>query len=188
MIKKNPVHIIIIIIIMSVSILIIERAGTIKSLKWKSYDESLIYKKAGFRSNEGFAKQTTWSVTVDKKKYNIALYAKKNGKATQENKYDYPPPVDKELYFGNNILINYDEDGAPVHLTEPDWKKVYEHLFGGFEDIGQSEDDSEDEAKDIYNDLDKTANGYAKDGFIVSDKEDDDYIDCGSELSEEEYI
>ena len=175
---------------MSVSILIVERGGTIKPLKWKSYDEALIYKKAGFRSSDGFEKQTTWNVKLDKK-YNISLYAKKTGKATQENKYDYPPPVDKDLYFGSNILINYDDEGNPVNLLETEWNKVYEHLFGGFEDIGVSEEEEEeDESKDVYNDLEKSKQGYAKDGFIVDDEDtgEEEYMECDSELSEEEYI
>jgi len=175
---------------MSVSILIVERGGTIKPLKWKSYDEALIYKKAGFRSSDGFEKQTTWNVKLDKK-YNISLYAKKTGKATQENKYDYPPPVDKDLYFGSNILINYDDEGNPVNLLETEWNTVYEHLFGGFEDIGVSEEDEEeDESKDVYNDLEKSKQGYAKDGFIVEDEDtgEEEYMECDSELSEEEYI
>ena len=175
---------------MSVSILIVERGGTIKPLKWKSYDEALIYKKAGFRSSDGFEKQTTWNVKLDKK-YNISLYAKKTGKATQENKYDYPPPVDKDLYFGSNILINYDDEGNPVNLLETEWNTVYEHLFGGFEDIGVSEEEEEeDESKDVYNDLEKSKQGYAKDGFIVEDEDtgEEEYMECDSELSEEEYI
>ena len=114
-------------------------------------------------------------------KYNISLYAKKTGKATQENKYDYPPPVDKELYFGSNALVSLDGDGVPQDLTKKMWDKIYEHLFGGFEDLNDTEDESDDE-NDVYNELEKTKSGYAKDGFIV---DDDDLSDDASDDSDE---
>lgn len=171
----------------SVRILIVDKGGSIKELNWKNYVESEIYKKAGFRNDEEFKERTNWKVKLDTKKYNISLYAKTKGRAGQENKYDYPPPVDKELYFGSNVLINYDNDGNPRDLKLKEWEKVYEHLFGGFEDLNDEEESSDE--TDIYNDLEKTKHGYAKDDFIVDDDEDDDDdYECESELSEEEYI
>ena len=53
------------------------------------------------------------------------------------------------------------------------WKRVYEHLFGGFEDLGdESEEESEDELDSVPPEK-KTKNGYLKDGFVV-DPEDED--------------
>ena len=34
-------------------------------------------------------------------KYYINVYGKTNGKASSENKYDFPPPIDNTLFFGN---------------------------------------------------------------------------------------
>ena len=31
---------------------------------------------------------------------------KDSGRAGSENKFEFPPPVDNELYFGNCILLN----------------------------------------------------------------------------------
>ena len=169
----------------SVKILIIDKTATIKELKVKKFSEEDLYKKCGLTQNKDFEKQTTWNVSLKGNTYNISLYAKKEGRAGQENKYDYPPPVDKELYFGSNALVYFDDNGVPQDLTKKQWEKIYEHLFGGFEDLDGSEEESTDET-DAYNELEKTKSGYAKDNFVVDDV-DDDY-DCESELDEEEYI
>ena len=80
-------------------------------------------------------------------------------KAGQENKYDFPPPVDSALYFGKCVLTNQGGD-----LSLVDWNRIYEHLFGGFEDLNsEGEEDDDDE----YDELPTTATGYAKDGFVV---------------------
>lgn len=55
-------------------------------------------------------------------------------------------------------------------LRAADWEKIYEFLFGGFEDIGT--EDSEEEEEDEGDDVPKTKDGYVKDGFIVDDSDD----------------
>lgn len=172
----------------SVKILIVDKTGTIKELKVKKFSEDDLYKKCGLTQTKDFKKQTTWNVSILDKHYNIALYAKNDGRAGQENKYDYPPPVDKKLYFGANALVQYDNNGVPSDLTINLWEKIYEHLFGGFETLNSDEVESDDE-KDEYNELVKTKTGYAKDNFVIDDDEDmEDEYDCESELDEEEYI
>jgi hypothetical protein len=123
---------------------------------------------AGFKNAEGFTIQTTWEVEIKNRKFNVRLYAKKTGRAGQENKYEFPPPVDNSLFFGNCVLVNVDND-----LKLNDWSLIYEQLYGGFEDIGS--EDSEDEDEDM-GDVVLTKEGYAKDGFIVDDADDDDYV------------
>ena len=51
-----------------------------------------------------------------------------------------------------------------------EWTAIYDHLFGGFEDLGTDED--EDEEEDPTENITKT--GYAKDGFVVDDDEEED--------------
>jgi hypothetical protein len=149
------------------SFLIVEKNGNIKECIVKKWDESELYKKAGFKNAEGFALQTAWSVELKGcRKFKIQLYAKKTGRAGQENKYEFPPPVDNSLFFGNCLLVNVDND-----LKLSDWTSIYEHLYGGFEDIGSEDSDEEDED---MGDVVLTKEGYAKDGFIVDDNEDDD--------------
>ena len=157
------------------SILIVEKLGSIKPLAIKSTNENELYKKAGFKSPEGFKCHTLWQLELNKKKYSIHLYGKINGRAGQENKYEFPPPVDKVLYFGNCLLINKKESGEIVELTKNEWESIYENLYGGFEDLCD-EDEEEEEDDDEELGLKRTKNGYVKDGFVVDDNEiDDDY-------------
>jgi hypothetical protein len=210
------------------SILIVEKLGEIKSTSLKTWNESELYKKAGFKTPEGFKCYTTWSIEIDDSKYNISLYGKTTGRANQENKYEFPPPVDKHLFFGNCVLVNKSEEGEVKDLSVKEWEEIYESLYGGFEDLGSDSDDSDEDDDEDYG-MKRTKTGYAKDGFVVDDDEegdddeeegdDDDeepkhktqkpkltgsskiksifelksvedetYLDCTSELSEEAYI
>jgi hypothetical protein len=209
------------------SILIVEKLGEIKSTSLKTWNESELYKKGGFKTSEGFKCYTTWSIEIDETKYNISLYGKTSGRANQENKYEFPPPVDKHLFFGACILVNKSEEGEVKDLSVKEWEEIYENLYGGFEDLVSDSDDSDEEDDDDYG-MERTKTGYAKDGFVVDDdeeeedhdeEEDDDepikqktqnsklsgsskiksifelktvedetYLDCTSELSEEAYI
>ncbi len=160
--------------------IVIEKSGSIKEIKLKEEDE--YYKKAGFKSSSDFAKQTTWKVNCNGKHMQIDLYGKTKGRAGQENKYEFPPPVDSVLYFGGCLLVADTGD-----LTKELWKSIYEHLYGGFEDLGDSEDDA-DEDFDEDDKLPKTKQGYAKNGFVVDDDDDGEDSDYDDELSEEEYL
>jgi hypothetical protein len=81
------------------TLLIVEKSGNIKELNVKQYVEEDLYKKAGFKSDTGFKCQTTWNVEIDQKKWDISVFAKTTGRAGQENKYDFPPPVDSTLFL-----------------------------------------------------------------------------------------
>lgn len=166
----------------SVRILIVEKTGAIKELNWKKFDEEEIYKKANLKKKDNFKLHTTYNTTVKNKKYKIDVYGKENGRANMENKYEFPPPIDNTLFFGCCVLINRDSENNPIDITSEEWEKVYEVLYGGFEDIN-SEDSEEEEEEEEVN---LTKSGYAKDGFVVEDE--DDYLDCSSELSDDDYI
>jgi len=156
------------------SILIVEKLGNIKSTTLKKWDESELYKKAGLKTADGFKCFTTWPVEVANKTYNISLYGKTSGRANHENKYEFPPPMDNALFFGNCILINKNAGGDLVDVTIGEWETIYEHLHGGFEDLG--DDDSDEEESDDEPGLKRTKDGYVKDGFVVGgeDEEDED--------------
>ena len=163
------------------SIVLIETNGTVKTLKTKELTVDTLYKKCGFRINEDFTCRHTWHVKLAgtnaaKEKYIISVWAKKTGKAGGENKYDFPPPIDKDLFFGTCAVVRTkDSEGINsnndfLDLTKETWLKIYERLFGGFEDIGDEDEYSEDELENVDPSL-LTKNGYLKDGFVVSDKE-----------------
>lgn len=158
------------------SLVLIETNGTVKGLKAKDATLDTLYKKCGFRTGDDFARQHTWEVNLSgsavgtKAKHIISVWAKKVGKANFENKYDFPPPIDTALFFGTCVVVRTDEAGNLIDLSKETWTKIYEKLFGGFEDLDKSEEPSEDELEGIDPSL-LTANGYLKDGFVVSDKD-----------------
>lgn len=201
------------------SIIIVDKLGSLKSLTVKDYCESELYKKCGFKKSEDFTVQHEWLVKMDGRRYLVALYGKLEGKANMENKYDFPPPVDKELYFGSCALVGMIRDESnnrtPINLTLDLWNKIYEKLFGGFEDLtitNIDDEDEEDELDAIPVSQKTKKGGYLKDGFVVdsSDLDEDELStessdegtndelleelddgieleDIGSELSEESY-
>jgi hypothetical protein len=164
-------------------ILIIEKSGNIKEVNVKSYNEEELFKKAGFKVTDGFVCQTKWNIEINSSKHNILLYAKSKGRAGQENKYDFPPPVDNALYFGSCVLVSINEENVAEDLPESLWEKIYEKLFGGFEDIGS--EDSE-ESEDTDKELPRTKSGYVKDDFIVDSDDVSDYVTTSE--SEEEFV
>ena len=114
---------------MSSVALLVEKNGNIKECKIKDkkseYEINLL---CGNKKKE-IRFQTSWNLEMDKK-YEIELYAKEKGRAGQENKYELPPPVDKELYFGSMLLINKLGD-----LKSTEWEDIYNYLYGGFEEL-----------------------------------------------------
>jgi hypothetical protein len=171
------------------AIIIVEKLGSIKQVNFKNYDENELYKKAGFKTAEGFKCHTSWTIDMDSKKYTISVYGKTIGKANQENKYEFPPPIDNTLFFGNCVVVKKLESNSNevVDLSESAWNEIYEKLYGGFEDLG--DEDSEEEEDDEDDDIPRTKTGYAKDGFVVDDDEDvDDEDDEDVDDDEEEEI
>lgn len=188
-------------------ILIVEKTGTVKPLTLKEYKEDDLYKKAGFKSADGFTSHCSWTsstttanVSVDTKgtnitsmtttssnttatEYMVTVYGKTTGRAGQENKYDFPPPIDNTLFFGACVLVAKNEIGTCIDLPVSTWTEMYEQLFGGFEDIG-SEDTETDEDDDEDAGLPRTKEGYAKDGFIVDDDVEEEAVEDKSSESE----
>jgi hypothetical protein len=178
----------------SLTIIIVDKGGSLKTLNVKDYKEEDLYKKCGFKKADGFILQHEWSVKCEKQKYYISIFAKTDGKANCENKYDFPPPIDNKLFFGSCAIIGAlkNENGVKqnVNLSIPLWDKLYENLFGGFEDINSSalileDENEEDELANIPAEK-KTKQGYLKDGFVVdSDSVEDEDYESDEEESEE---
>jgi len=167
----------------SVTVLSIEKNGEVKEVVIKNYNESELYKKAGFKTGDGFKCYTTWDLELDEKLYSISVFGKTKGRANQENKYEFPPPIDNTLFFGNCIIVNKNDD-SPVNINLKEWESIYEQLYGGFEDIG--DEDSLEEEDDESGP--RTKAGYLKDGFVVDDdvEEDEDEEDEDEEDEDEE--
>ena len=175
----------------SLSIIIVEKGGSLKTLKIKDYKVEELYKKCGFKKDDGFTLQVEWNVKLDCQKYVIQMYGKLNGKANMENKYDFPPPVDKNLYFGSCALVGTIKDNTNkilhINLNVDLWNKIYEKLFGGFETLEvtcNEDDEEEDELKNIPKNMKTKKGGYLKDGFVVdsSDAEEETGSDNESDV------
>jgi hypothetical protein len=158
-------------------IMVIDKNGNIKETNIKEYKENELFKKANFKSSEGFLLQTTWDVLIDDRNYHISLYGKTNGKAGQENKYEFPPPIDSVLFFGGCVLINESKSGSILDLRVSEWHSIYDKLMGGFEDIHDNDDDDDEEDDQDQDNIPPgmkiTKEGYLCDDFIVDDEEID---------------
>jgi hypothetical protein len=158
------------------NVIIVEKAGTLKSLAVKDFKLEELYKKCGFKKGDDFLKQTEWTFKTEGKKYYIELYGKTDGRPGAENKYDFPPPVDSALLFGSCALVAYSKGEKKIFadLTLPMWNKAYEKLFGGFEDLtaNANDDDNEEDELAAVSKSKKTKQGYLKDGFVVDGSND----------------
>jgi hypothetical protein len=165
------------------SFIIVEKSGSLKNAK--TTDLVDLYKKCGFKSNEGFSLNHAWSVEFNDTEYKLEIYGKVTGRANTENKYEFPPPIDNVLFFGSCAAILY-VNNKMTDMGSQEFKDIMDHLYGGYSDIGDEEEEDEEEDDDD-DDLPKTKHGYVKDDFVVSsDAEDDD--DNGSDEEDEEVV
>ena len=158
----------------------------------KDFKEDELFKKCGFKKAEDFLEQTTWTAKYDGKKYCIQVFAKAEGRANSENKYDFPPPIDNKLFYGCCAIVAHikNGDGSKLYtnLSLPMWEKIYEKLFGGFEDLGATaaEDDNEEDELENVPKHKKTKNGYLKDGFVVDSSDADESASASSSETEDD--
>lgn len=187
----------------SLKVVIVEKNGTLRNLAIKEFNINELYKKCGFKKSGDFIKQVNWSVKYEGQTYNVSLYAKTEGRHNNENKYEFPPPIDTKLFFGSCALVASLNDEY-INLNDEMWSKMYNKLYGGFEDLSKTaeEDELEEDELEKVHDKYKTKTGYLKDGFIVDsnsedlsngdedeDEEGSNYLDnLDPELTEEEYI
>jgi hypothetical protein len=152
-----------------------------------------LYKKCGFKKVDGFNEVGRWQLDDG---LEIVVYGRVDGKAGSENKFEYPQPIDKQLFFGNMAIVAF-MNGDHVDLDVNHWGEIYSELMGGFEDIG-SEDSEEEEKEDEIPVEDQTSHGYMKDDFVVEDEEsegeeeesenENESEEEDEELMKEEYI
>lgn len=182
------------------TIVIVSKTGALSECTVEPKNETtledltlLLSKKCGFRKPDGFSCYHTWRYK-NKSKYSfvtgvgvgthdetvpkyifVDVWAKTDGRAGQENKYELPPPIDELIMFGNMALVARIDKENAINLTIDLWTKIYEKLFGGFEDLTLTaiEDENEIDELDTIPACKKTNNGYFKDGFIVEDDSED---------------
>ena len=155
------------------TILLVKANGDIQEKNVKTLDETAMYKLCNYKTDKAFKHLHTYF--GKNKEETFSVYGKVEGRANSENKYDFPPPIDSSLFFGVMCIIKKKNDEFESTSVN-EWNVLYEHLFGGFEDLNEEEERSED--SEIYSDEDYTKEGYLKDNFVVDD----------DELTEEEYV
>ena len=174
----------------STPVLIVERNGELRPSEIKEHSQLELAKKCKYKTSAGFEVRAEWAYSgPDAEKFIVELWAREDGAAGQENKYEFPPPVDTILFFGACALVA--KDMSPQHnvipLTLEKWDKMYNFLFGGFDTLTNCYDDD-----DEYDELDsvpahrKTKDGYLKDGFVVDEAEEDDDEDEDDEEDEDD--
>ena len=122
---------------------------------------------------ENFKRYCDWELD----EYVISIFGSKEGKAGSENKFDWPPPEDTDIYFGE-ILIIKSKDNIIQDINKKIFSDFIDISFGGFEDLG---------SKDTEEEYDPTLDVYESD-FVVNDDQvsyDEDYNP--EEDEEEEY-
>jgi hypothetical protein len=178
------------------TIVIVSKTGALSECSVEPKNETtledltlLLSKKCGFRNPEGFSCYHTWRYknkhkysfvtgvgheTVPKYIY-VDVWAKTEGRAGQENKYELPPPIDELLIYGTIALVARIDKENAVNLTIELWEVIYDKLFGGFEDLSATvvEDENEVDELDTIPEHKKTSNGYLKDGFVIEDDSED---------------
>tara|TARA_Y100000389_G_C17467726_1_gene527215 strand:- start:1658 stop:2131 length:474 start_codon:yes stop_codon:yes gene_type:complete len=132
-----------------------------------------LYKFCKYKNDTNFEKLHNYS----KDDKSCLVYGKKAGRANSENKYEFPPPIDKDLFFGNLCIIQMKKDEI-IDITKKEWNAIYEKLFGGFEDIEHSDGERSCDST-VYSDDEYTKEGYHKNSFVIDDDE---------ELTTEEYV
>jgi len=186
------------------SIIIVSKTGTLSETHVipendTTIDEltKLLSKKCGYRNHDGFTCYHTYKYK-NKKKFSFSLHneditpkyiyvdvwAKNDGRAGSENKYELPPPIDELIFYGNIALVARLDKETTIDITIELWNTIYEKLFGGFEDLAATaiEDENEIDELDAIPLHKKTSNGYLKDGFIVDDDSEDKTPRCKKHL------
>lgn len=159
-----------------VAVLIVDKNGVITETNLKAFSLEEICKKAKIKTVEDYTRKQVWTVRLPKEteSMHIALYARTKGRAGQENKYEFPPPIDHELFFGKCMLVrqtDVQDANDAIDLSKALWKRIYEKLFGGFDDCMDSEEESEDDMEGMT----LSRSGYAlDDGFVVEDENEDE--------------
>jgi hypothetical protein len=160
-----------------ITILLVKRNGEVEEKNVKQVNEDALYRACNFKSSSNFSKVAVfeWHGMY------FSVFGKMEGKANHENKYEFPSPIDTTLFFGTMCIVKHQElndEKVYVSTSLSEWETVYEGLFGGFDDIENSDEEERSMDSEVYDDEEYTSEGYLKDDFVVED----------DELEEEEYL
>ena len=175
------------------TVIVVERNGELRASEINEYSQLELAKKCKFKTSSGFEVRAEWAYSgsgPDVDKFVVELWAREHGTAGQENKYEFPPPVDTILFFGACALVA--KDATPQHnvipLTLERWDKMYTFLFGGFDTLANCDDDDdyEEDELDSVPSSNKTKDGYLKDGFVVDEDDETTTTDDDTDYDEDD--
>jgi hypothetical protein len=175
------------------TVIVVERNGELRASEINEYSQLELAKKCKFKTSSGFEVRAEWAYSgsgSDVDKFVVELWAREHGTAGQENKYEFPPPVDTILFFGACALVA--KDATPQHnvipLTLERWDKMYTFLFGGFDTLANCDDDDdyEEDELDSVPSSNKTKDGYLKDGFVVDEGDETTTTDDDTDYDEDD--
>lgn len=177
----------------AIPIVIVERNGDLRASHIDAYTPLEICKKCKYKTPSGFVIHAEWAYSgsecANDDRFIVELWARNDGNAGQENKYEFPPPVDTILFFGACALVAKDMSAhhRVIPLTLDKWDKMYNFLFGGFDTLTNFEDDdNEEDELDSIPAHRKTKDGYLKDGFVVDSSNDEDATDDDDDEDEDD--
>ena len=113
-------------------VIVIEKNSNKKeiNLNIENMDLKHFSQACGFRKFDDFGNHIIWEVEFEDNIYDIYLFGKTTGRANTENKYDFPPPVDNMLFFGNCLLASCIHGTEIIYdLTIDQWNNIYESLL-----------------------------------------------------------
>ena len=109
---------------MSLTIIIIDKAGELKTLNVKNYCEQELYKKCGFKKDTNFILQTTWNIRLNDTNYNVSMYGKTDGKKNFENISKFPHPVNDKTFYGSCALVASSGE-TNINLSIDLWRQLH---------------------------------------------------------------
>jgi len=128
-----------IVLVMSVTIIVIDKNGIMKQQNVKHLTQDTIYKKCGLRNSNGFHRRHVWYIhTMDVD--TVELWSCDTVKSGQDNKYELPAPLETKVYYGSMALISVQSDGTFGNLSLNAWTQIYENLL----EDGSNHEDSQD--------------------------------------------
>jgi hypothetical protein len=113
---------------MSLTIIIIDKAGELKTLNVKNYCEQELYKKCGFKKDTNFTLQTTWNVSLNDVIYDVSMYGKTDGKKNFENTNKFPYPINNKTFYGSCALVASSGENK-INLSIDLWNQIHSKII-----------------------------------------------------------
>ena len=76
----------------------------------------------------------------------VTVWGWDDGNESKINKFELPPPIDTILYYGDLIFIGYNNETDEIlEFNEERLMLWYNHVFGGFDSIENTDDEDDDD-------------------------------------------